>query len=152
MKRGDNRGLSDVVTTLLIVLLVLVAIGIIWVVVRNVVQQGSEQIDVSSRCIAVDLKAVSVVENATNPGIYAVTLKRNAGGDEIGGVKISLFNATENSGVLEFGAAPGELDTVTQTVNTGGNVTNANRLDYTAYFVDASGNEKLCSQTGTLNF
>src|SRR3990167_792910 len=60
MKRGymDKRGLDAVVTTLLIILLVLVAVGIIWVVVRNVVQQGSEQIDINARCLSVDLQAV----------------------------------------------------------------------------------------------
>ena len=62
MKRGymDKRGLDAVVTTLIIILLVLVAVGIIWVVVRNVVQQGSEQIDISSKCLSVDVQAVSV--------------------------------------------------------------------------------------------
>lgn len=143
-----KQGLDAVVTTLIIILLVLVAVGIIWVVVRNVVQQGAEQVDITSKCISVDLSAVSV--NETAAGVYDVTLKRNAGGEAIGGVKISLFNATENSGVIEFGAAPNELETVTQAVN--GTVTDANKLEYTAYFLDSSGNEQLCSQTGTFNF
>jgi len=144
----SKRGLDAVVTTLIIILLVLVAVGIIWVVVRNVVQQGSEQIDITSKCISVDLSAVSV--NETSAGVYDVTLKRNAGGDAIGGVKVSLFNSTANSGVIDFGTALGELETVTQSVN--GTVTDANKLEYTAYFLDSSGNEQLCSQTGTFNF
>ena len=40
----QKRGLSGIVATLLIILLVIVAVGIVWVVVRNVVQEGSEQI------------------------------------------------------------------------------------------------------------
>jgi len=147
----NKRGLDAVVTTLLIILLVLVAIGIIWVVVRNVVQQGSEQIDISARCISVDLQAVSVAPVSNQSGNYSVTLRRGAGGDAIGGVKVTLFNDTVNSGVLEFGDALDVLETSTQVVATPG-VTAANKLEYTAYFVDASGNDQVCSQTGSFNF
>lgn len=148
MKRGDNRGLSDVVTTLIIVLLVLVAIGIIWVVVRNVIQQGSEQIDISGKCLAVDLTALAMTPVASEDGNYSVTIKRNAGGDAISGVKVTLFNATNaNSGPIEFGSAIDELETTTQKVEA--KILVANKLEYTAYFVDASGNQQLCSQTGT---
>ena len=138
MERGkmNKRGLDAIVTTLIIILLAIVAIGIIWVVVRNVVQQGSEQIDISSKCIAVDLRAVSVSPVSGQVGNYSVTLNRRAGGDAIGGVR-------------DFGVTLNELDTKTQTVV---GVTEANKLEYTAYFVDASGNEQLCSQTGTFTF
>ena len=69
----NKRGLSDVITTLIIILLVLVAVGIIWVVVRNVVQSGSEQIDITTRCVAVDLRAVSVTSVEGQAGNYTVT-------------------------------------------------------------------------------
>ena len=146
----NKRGLSAIVATLIIILLVLVAVGIIWVVVRNVIQQGTEQIDVSTKCIAVDLRAVSV--NETSAGIYDVTLRRVAGGEAIAGVKISLFNETANSGVLEFGVALTELQTSTQIIDTGGNVTDASSLEFTVYFEDTSGNERLCSQTNSYSF
>ena len=151
MERGkmNKRGLDAVVTTLIIILLVLVAVGIIWVVVRNVIQQGSEQIDISSKCLSVDLKAVGVSPVVTQVGNYSVTLRRASGGDAIGGVKVTLFNDTANSGVLEFGDAVDELETSTQTVV---GVTGANKLEFTAYLIDASGNQQLCSQTGTFTF
>ena len=145
----NKRGLDAVVTTLIIILLVLVAIGIIWVVVRNVIQQGSESIDISSKCLSVDLKAVGVSPTANQTGNYSVTLRRAAGGDAIGGVKVTLFNSTANSGVLEFGDAVDELETSTQTIV---GVTGANKLEFTAYLIDASGNQQLCSQTGSFTF
>ncbi|HEB47141.1 MAG TPA: hypothetical protein ENI22_01595 [Candidatus Pacearchaeota archaeon] len=145
-----KRGLSAVITTLIIILLVLVAVGIIWVVVRNLLQEGAEQIDISAKCLSVDMSAVSVTAVANASGDYSVTLKRKAGGDAIGGIKLTLFNSTDNSGVMEFGLALTELETRTQPIAAG--VTNANRLEYTAYFVDSSGNEQLCSQTSTFNF
>lgn len=36
----DKRGISNIVTILIIIALVLVAIGIVWVVVQNVLSQG----------------------------------------------------------------------------------------------------------------
>ena len=145
----NTKGLSAVVTTLIIILLVLVAVGIVWVVVRGVVDQGSEQLELSSRCLAIDLEAVSVVPVSGEDGNYTVTLKRNAGGEDLGGVKVTLFNSTDNSGVADFGTAPAELATESQKVV---GVTGAERLEYTAFFTDASGNEQLCSQTNTFNF
>ncbi len=145
----NKRGLSAIVATLIIILLVLVAVGIIWVVVRNLIQEGAEQIDVSTKCIAVDVRAVSVAPVVGEAESYSVTLRRTAGGEAIAGVKISLFNDTANSGVLNF-TAISELETTTETVVAG--VTNADRLEFTVYFLDESGNERLCSQTNSYSF
>jgi len=146
----NKRGLSAIVATLIIILLVLVAVGIIWVVVRNLLQEGAEQVDISTKCMAVDVRAVSVATVAGEAGNYSVTLRRTAGGEAIGGVKISLFNETGNSGVLDGFLVLSELETRTETVVAG--VTNANKLEFTVYFLDASGNERLCSQTNPYSF
>ena len=146
----NKRGLSAIVATLIIILLVLVAVGIIWVVVRNLLQEGAEQVDISTKCMAVDVRAVSVATVAGEAGNYSVTLRRTAGGETMGGIKISLFNETGNSGVLDGFLVLSELETRTETVVAG--VTNANKLEYTVYFLDASGNERLCSQTNPYSF
>ena len=144
----NRKGLSAVITTLIIILLVLVAVGIIWVVVRNVVEQGAEQIDISTKCVAVDVRAVSVAESV--PGNYSVTLNRRAGGGDIGGIKVNVFNATSSSGVEDFGSAIAELETEKRTIVT--SLTGATSIQYTVFFLDASGNEQLCSQTNTFEF
>ncbi len=149
MKRGrmNKKGLDAIVTTVIIILLAIVAIAIIWSVVRGVVQSGADQVAASNKCISLDLKAVSVSPVA---GGYTVTLRRGAGGEDISGIKVTLFNDTANSGVLEFGAAPAELETEAKDVTT--TLVAANKLEFTPYFTDASGTEQLCSQTGTFNF
>lgn len=149
MKRGrllkNKSGLSAVVTTLIIILLVLVAVGIIWVVIRNVISSGAGQIELSQKCFAVDFSSVSLLPVSGQAGNYSVTLTRSSGGEPITGIKISLFNSTANSGVLEFGVGMNPLDTKTKTIDFG--ITNANKFDITPYFTDQSGNEQLCSQT-----
>jgi len=147
----NKRGLSAIVATLIIILLVLVAVGIIWVVVRNLIQGGAEQVDISTKCMAVDVRAVGVV-NVTDG--YSVTLRRLAGGEAIGGVKMVLFSETDNSGVRggfnETDTLLGELETKTETFVT--TVIGANRLEFTVYFIHDSGNERLCSQTNSYTF
>jgi hypothetical protein len=148
----DKKGLSAVVTTLIIILLVLVAVGIVWVVVRNVVETGTGQLDLNAKCLAVKLDAVSVEQIGFDgtEATYRIKLHRDAGGEAIGGVKISLHNDTDSSGVLDFGQSIDALDTVYSDIDTA--TTNATKLEYTAYFVDASGNEQACLQTNEREF
>jgi len=56
----NTKGLSTVVTTLIIILLVLVAIGIIWGVVNNLLGKSSGTIEISTKCLDVNVKATKV--------------------------------------------------------------------------------------------
>ena len=143
----STKGLSTIVATLIIILLTLVAVGIIWVVIRNVVTSGSQQVDINSKCLAVSLQAVSVTNTSTTN--YVVTLKRASGGaDDLGGIKVTIFNATTNSGVEEFGPLT-QLQTNSTTLV---GPVNSTSIEYTPYFLDSSGNQQLCSQTQTFAF
>ena len=157
MRIQNKKGLSEIVATLIIILLTLVAVGIIWVVIRNVVEGGAEQVDISQRCLAVELSAVTV--NETSSGAYSVTLRRGSDSQGDIGVKVNVFlGTTTSSGVMDFGAF-GDLDalgTVTKPVNTNIApavlVTPGDNVEFTAFFKDVSGNEQLCSRTNTYNF
>ncbi len=146
----EKRGLSAVVTTLIIILLVLVSVGIIWVVVRGVVESGAEQIDVSTKCLGIDIRAVSVEPVNGEEGNYSVNLERKSGGNEIEGIKVNVFNDTDSSGVMDFGVAIEELNEETVILESG--IIDANKIEYTAYFKDASGNDVSCTYTGEFNF
>ena len=145
----NKRGLSLVITSLIIILLVLVAAGIIWVVVRDILQRGVEQIDYSAKCFDVNIEAKSVVNiSLTN---YSVTLTRTASGEAIAGIKLLFFNATaDTSDVIDVPGNIAPLATVTKNVD--GEILNSNKVEVTAYFEDESGDEKLCSQTNVFTF
>ena len=156
MKRGsmkiqNKRGLSAVVATLIIILLTLVAVGIIWIVIRNVVESGAGQIDLSQKCISVDLTALSVVESPA--GTYAITLKRGSDSQGDMGVKVNLFAGATSSGVFDWGVLSDldALGTVTKTVGPTG-LNSATKVEFTAFFEDDSGNQLLCLQTREFNF
>lgn len=156
MRIQNKKGLSAIVATLIIILLTLVAVGIIWAVIRNLVEGGAEQVDLSSKCLNVELSGVNVNETAV-AGTYDVTLRRGSDSQDDIGVKIAVFKgATENSGVLEFGDF-GNLDalgTVTKPVVTVAPalITEGDSIQFTAYFQDTSGDPQLCSHTYTYSF
>lgn len=148
----DKKGVSAIVATLIIVLLVIVAAGIIWIVIRNMVQGGAEQVEFGQKCLEINLEYVSISEvdfSGCEPELgYELTLKRTAGGDEIGGIAVVLLNETSSGEPQEFGAL-GELET--DTVQICGGVYNANKVEFTAYFEDSQGNPVYC-QTSEKEF
>jgi len=146
-KRGlkDKKGVSAIVATLIIVLLVIVAAGIVWFVIKGIVQSGAEQVELGQKCLEIDLEYVSVTETTSaecgDDDAYSVTLRRASGGDEIEGVKVVLLNATDSSELQEFGVI-GELETKTTTVCS--DALNADKIQFTAYFEDSEGNPVYC--------
>ena len=56
----NKKGLSMVVTSLIIILLVLVAIGIIWVVVQNIITEGTEQVSLGKFTINLEIRSAKI--------------------------------------------------------------------------------------------
>jgi len=149
--------MSAVVTTLIIILLVIVALGIIWVVIKNVLVRGTEQVELAQKCREVDLEVVKLEDTLGDGLSYTITLKRTGAGETIAGVKILLSNTTTNtySDVLtNFDTDIEPLGTVEETgIDTSGNpVIGANEIDLTPYFKDGAGEEELCPSTTTIEF
>ncbi|MEK6847777.1 MAG: hypothetical protein AABX50_01470 [Nanoarchaeota archaeon] len=88
--RKDRKGLSEVVTNLLIILLVLVAVGVVWVVIRNILAGGAGNIELGQ--FTFDLRIQSAYVSGTD---IVVGVKRNPGGGELIGMKFLFTNSTE---------------------------------------------------------
>ncbi len=103
----EKRGLSDVVTTVLIILLVLVAIGIIWAAVRPTIENSGSRI--SGDCLTIQLESVSCTAVAQG---YDVVVKRNVGTGNLQGVKL-VFSDGTNTQVVENMTSLDELQSAT---------------------------------------
>jgi len=79
----DKKGLSGVVTTLLLILLGLVAVGVLWVVVANVIEDSSSQVNLDKFTLSLDIESVKYNQNT-----FDLVLKRNPGKGEIDSMKI----------------------------------------------------------------
>jgi hypothetical protein len=91
-----KRGLSLIITTLMILLLVFVAIGIVWFVVRNVITEGSEGI--SLRTFNVDLEINNAFIEENN---ISVSVKRNPGKGDLAGIKFIFYDEFESEAIEE---------------------------------------------------
>ena len=113
-ERGDKigtKGLSTVVTTLLIILLSLVAIGIIWVVVKNLI--GNAATEISFDKFSLNLG----ISNAYIDGSEVkVAVRRSAGAGSLSGVYFIFHNGTSSSSVKR-NIALKELEEKTFTFN-----------------------------------
>ena len=144
----SRRGLSAVVTTLIIILLSLVAIGIIWVVVNNVLEGGAETTEIGAKCLQVDIKATAASCNAGNCN---VTYNRKSGGDAIDGIKIVMSDG-QNSVQTDVPGNVAPLAIVTKTNVNATTLSTPSSVQIAAYFVDASGQEQVCTPGSAFEF
>jgi len=89
-----KRGMSAVVTTLIIILLTIVALGIVWVVVKNLVNKGSEEITLTRLTLDLEIIRANVEGNQLD-----VTVKRNPGEGNLVGINFVISDG-ENSVVV----------------------------------------------------
>ena len=102
---SSTKGLSDVVTTLVIILISLVAIGVVWVVIQNVIQKGSEQVELGQFTLDLQIKAVQVQDE----NVTIVIVKRNPGEGEFVGMNF-IFSDGQNSEIIRENTTLQELD------------------------------------------
>ncbi len=77
--------MSAVVTTLIIILLTIVAIGIVWVVVKNIINKGSEEIALTSLTLDLDITRATVEDDT-----LSITVKRNPGEGDLTGINFVI--------------------------------------------------------------
>ncbi|MBS3085561.1 hypothetical protein J4225_02650 [Candidatus Pacearchaeota archaeon] len=85
----QKRGLSTVVTTLIVILLVLVAIAVIWIVIRGVIESGTEQIGIGQ--FTIDMKITQAYIDSGAGGLI-VSVQRNPGKGDLTGIRFIVEN------------------------------------------------------------
>jgi hypothetical protein len=145
----DKRGLSDIIVTIVLIGLALAAIVIVWAVVSGLIKTGTNNIDISGKCMGITVDATHVIcDTGFN---CTVNLERTGTGtDVISGVKFVIKNSTANSGVIDV---PGNIEVLAgKTVTIASGLSNSSSIGVTAYFNDNSGVAQICSQTQTYNY
>lgn len=118
-KRLNKRGISQVVTTLLFVLIALGAVLLVWTLVRGTITTSSDQIKVDEACLKLELIAESCTYEvvAGTPETYNADVKYSRGNKDPGltvaGVKLVFEDATGQSESEDITTAPGVLETKT---------------------------------------
>ena len=150
----NKKAMSEIVTTVIMVVLALVAVAVIWQIINNLISEKGAQISITQKCLDVKI-SVSSVSDCTADGC-TVRVSRAAGGDAFEGVKVVLKNAANSSLVMDYSNNIPELGTVnvpaTLDVADPFDASTANKVEVTPYFVDESGQNKFCPSSATYNF
>ena len=101
----NKKGISGIIVTLIMVVLSIVAITIVWGVIKNTIDDESSKISVSQLKLDLEIKAAYM--DGLDGGI--VSVKRNPGGDEITGINF-IFSDGSNSMVVKKVTTLGELE------------------------------------------
>ena len=106
----DKKGLSDVVTTTLIILVAIIAVGLLWQVVKSSLQKTSEGIDTS--CISLDLVPVSCTNETADKSNVSVSYQWAKGEVSLSSAKLVFTLDNGDSFVKETSTVPATvLDT-----------------------------------------
>ena len=148
----NQKGVSTIVVTVILVALSLVAVGVVWAVVSGVIGSSTEGAEISSKCLNVEIRATSA--DCTNPAACVVKLERTGTGDDVvSGVKMVFENAAGARSAASVDSSGDVLKLVGRTATVASGIAaTVNKVEVTTYFTDASGNEKLCQQTYPFSF
>lgn len=109
MKLNKKRGVSDVVTTVLMILLVIAAIGILWVVIQKFVTSGVASVPTQADCLTLQLTLSNAKFSGSVMPANTLTVSVTRGGTS---------SATVNTGDLKF-FVDGSSVTLTAPANPG---------------------------------
>src|SRR4030043_325491 len=139
---NNKKGLSGIILTIIMIGLVLVAVGIVWAVILNILGGQEASIEVSLKCVGIIIEPTSVSCVASGDEYdCSIVVERALGsaGEPVDGVGLTLSN-DENSLEEEF--FPGNV-AATKTITTTVTI-DATKADVRIYFIQA-GEEKFCS-------
>ncbi len=139
----DKRGLSAVIVTLIMILLGVFVSGIIWMVVQNVVETGTSQIEFNSNCLAINIEISRVICDQ-NGDSCNITIERKAGGDEdIEGIKLVYENLENSNPVTQ---ATDLVVNAKRTFEHAPEIVNVTSVKVIPYLLDDFGNTKDCPE------
>ena len=91
----NRKSLSTIISTLIIILLVLVAAGITWVVVKKLIQERAEWIELGRFTLDLEIKAAQI----ENGDVTVVVVRRNPGQGNYIGMNF-IFSDGTNSEII----------------------------------------------------
>ena len=86
-----NKGLSQIITTIIMILIAIVAVFVVWGVVSNILKGGQNQANLNIRCSNINLEIDKETAKCNATETNALTAKVNRGSDEEGNIQLKLI-------------------------------------------------------------
>jgi hypothetical protein len=80
-----KKGVSAVVTTVILLALALIAVGIVWAVIQNILVDRTDMINIANSMVELEIESVNVVDEGVN-----VAVKRKPGKGEMKGIRVAI--------------------------------------------------------------
>ncbi len=142
----NKKGLSGVVTNVLIILLVVVAVGILWAFVSPLFTQSGEKIQQAQACLDMQLEPIKCVAAGTDAN---VTVKRDAGEANLAEIKIIFEKADGSSEVETVTDVPDQLETRIYAMT--GLDSTATRVSVSGGIANTQGDISYCSESAKID-
>jgi len=137
MLRG-KRAMSEVITSVLIILLVIAAIVIVWGFVGPMLKKTSEDIGTGCVTVSTEITSASCTGNA-----LALTVKRNAGEADLKKIRVVVTHSAgsdtfdEEVGMEELASRNLEVDV--------SNMTDVSKVEIAPIVAKSGGDDDVCS-------
>jgi flagellin-like protein len=149
----NKKGISTIVVTIILIVFVLVAAGIVWVIIQNILESGTSDIGLGVSCLKINLVATKMICSGETCN---VTINRKAGGKDIEGVKLIFSNSDSGNVGTTVEDFPGnilELGTITTSGMAHGLTgEQPDTVEVAVYFIDEGEREQICPQTKKFSF
>ena len=145
----NNKALSEVVTNVLLILLVVIAIGVIWAFVGPMITSSGEKITGTQACMELVLEPLDcsysvVIDDGETKNLIQAMVKRGSDKASLKEIKIVLENVDGSAEVIsQTTNLPGELETSVFPIPT---VITPVKIGV-AGIVSVSGKDQICSET-----
>lgn len=146
MKRGDKRALSGIVTSLILIVLVLVAAGIVWAVYNSLIKGSADEAGLSAKCLGISLS----VSNLTcyTDGCGAMVVREDSSNTKFDGFEYSFVNPSKGTDYADSSgnlAVKKMVSTPDMTLAGTGNTAKATEFRMRVYFNKENGDKYYCS-------
>ena len=139
---NNKKGISGIILTIIMIGLVLVAVGIVWYVVNNVLTEQTESIDYASKCNGLIFE-VNVPDNSGD-SFTMISRAMGSKGDAIDGFQV-VWSAADGTTCPDEDIAENIATSYKATQDCGG-VTDPTKAEVRIYFdTDDSENPYYCS-------
>jgi len=103
----NKKGISGVITAVLMILLVISAIGVLWVVINSFVTNNTSEIGSATACLSTQL---TVLDNLVDTGT-TVSVRRDGGSDDLSQIYVYVDDVIVSE--LPSTIRVGEVDQIT---------------------------------------
>jgi hypothetical protein len=101
----DKKAISDVVVTILIVLISIIAVIVVWAAIRGYITKGAGEAGRLQDCLALNFEVKSAVYSSA-ANTTTVVVSRNVGGGAVSDLSFYKDNNIISTGIMPLGTNP----------------------------------------------